>query len=260
MRHLIPLALVPALFLTACEQVDDLKDTFEGLTNTMVVEGVLLGVEPPSTGSGLDLSGSDFAQGTSIKAYLADASDPTNLGDAPVKGAVVNFVSDGNGGQLPLVDNDDGSYKANAEDDGLVYVSEQVAITADYDESVRSIGVNAPPIANVDISETHPAATPMVVNISDQSFDGLLVVVLANAGSEVAFSNVPDSIDELYDFTHGGGELVVEIDGGAFNEPGLYAVGVAGTRNAGGDDMEDVNTALSTFVAGKFIFYAVTVE
>lgn len=252
---LLPL---PVLAL-GCEQVKDIKDTVDGLTNPMVVEGVLLGVEPPDVGSGLDLTNSDFARGTAVKAYLADAGDPTQLADAPVKGAMVHFVSDSNGGQLLLQDQQDGSYTANEEDDGLEYFAEQVALTAELDGELRKISVNAPPIANATINNSHSAGNPMNVDISDQSFDGLLVVVLSSSG-EVAFSNLPETIEELYDFTHGEGELAVEIPGGAFNQPGLYAVGVAGTRNAGVDEMEEVNTALSTFVAGKFKFTAVNVD
>ncbi|MCK6505190.1 hypothetical protein L6R53_17625 [Myxococcota bacterium] len=247
------------LFALGCEQVQDIKDTVDGLTNPMVVEGVLLGVEPPDVGSGLDLTNSDFARGTSVKAYLADAGDPTQLADAPVKGAMVHFVSDSNGGQVLLQDQQDGSYSANEEDDGLEYVAEQVALTAELGGELRKISVNAPPIANAPINNSHAAGNPMNVDISDQSFDGLLVVVLSSSG-EVAFSNLPETIEELYDFTHGEGELAVEIPGGAFNQPGLYAVGVAGTRNAGVDEMEEVNTALSTFVAGKFKFTAVNVD
>lgn len=256
---LLGLLLPLPLLALGCEQVNDIKDTVNGLTNPMVVEGVLLGVEPPDVGSGLDLSNSDFASGTAVKAYLADAGDPTQLADAPVKGALVHFVSDSNGGQLLLQDQDDGSYTASEDEDGLEYVAEQVALTAELDGELRRISVSAPPIANAEINNSHSVGNPMNVDISDQAFDGLLVVVLSSSG-QVAFSNLPESIEELYDFTHGDGELTVEIPGGAFNQAGLYAVGVAGTRNAGVDDMEEVNTALSTFVAGKFKFTAVSVQ
>lgn len=165
----LSLSLGVALTGSGCEQVDDIKNTLDGLTNPMVVEGLLLGVEPPDVGSGVDLSESDFAQGTTVKAYLADAGDPTQLADAPVVGAKVDFVSDGNGGQILLQDQDDGSYVANEEEDGLSYVAEQVAITAELDGELRKISVNAPPIANVDIASSHAAGNPMAIDISDQS-------------------------------------------------------------------------------------------
>ncbi|NOY28061.1 MAG: hypothetical protein GXP62_19525 [Oligoflexia bacterium] len=256
----VSLGLVAALPISGCAQVDDIKNTVNGLTNTMVVESLLLGVEAPDTNSKLDLSGSDFAQGTTVKAFLADASDPTSLTDAPVKGAAVNFVSDGNGGQLALKDNDDGSYSANENDQGLVYVAEQVSLSADYGDTIHSISVNAPPLATVDIGANHTAGDSLTIDISDQDYDGLLVVVLSGPNVDLSFSNIPTSIDEVYNFTHGDSPLTVDIPGDTFSDAGLYAVGVAGTRNAGSDDMTQVNTVLSTFVGGQFKFYTMTVN
>lgn len=256
----VSLGLVAALSISGCAQVDDIKNTVNGLTNTMVVESLLLGIEAPDTNSKLDLSGSDFAQGTTVKAFLADASDPTSLSDAPVKGAAVNFVSDGNGGQLALKDNDDGSYSATEGDQGLVYFAEKVSLSADYGDAIHSISVDAPPLATVDLGSSHTAGAPLTIDISDQDFDGLLVVVLSGPSADLSFSNIPTSIDDIYNFTHGDSPLAVDVPGDSFSDAGLYAVGVAGTRNAGADDMTEVNTVLSTFIGGQFKFTAITVN
>ncbi len=250
--------LLPLLF--ACEQIKDIKDTVQGLTNPLVVEAIYLGVQPPDVGSGIDLSGSDFARGSTLKAFLADAADADGLDEAPLAGAELDLVSAANGGRLPLQDQGDGSYTANESEDGLAYASESVSLSTELDEKQRTIGVQAPPPADVTIADRHTAGQPMVVDISDQDFDGLLVFVMGSGGSEPRYSNMPESIQDLYEFTHGGGELRVEIPASAFPSAGVYAVGVAATRNSSADEMEEVNTALSSFVAGKARFHAVVVE
>lgn len=250
--------ILPLLF--ACEQIKDIKDTVEGLTNPLVVEAFYLGVEPPEVGSGIDLSSTTFASGSSLQVFLADAADAGELEEAPVAGAIVELVSAANGGKVPLQDKGDGSYFANESEDGIVYATESVSVTTNLDDKDRVIGVQAPPMAEVDIAETHAAGQPMMVDISDQDFDGLLVFVMASDSPEPRFTNMPETIEEIYEFTHGSAELRVEVPASAFPSAGLYIVGVAGTRNSSTDEMEEVNTALSAFVAGKARFHAVVVE
>ena len=45
--------------------LDDANETFEGLTNPLVVQGWYVGVEPPQDAD-VDLSGSDFADGAAL--------------------------------------------------------------------------------------------------------------------------------------------------------------------------------------------------
>ena len=51
----------------------------------------------------------------------------------------------------------------------------------------------------------------------------------------------------------------VVIPGAAFPESGVYAVGVAGMHVGETEDYEEVNTALSSFLAGEMSFYGVVV-
>lgn len=248
------------VLLLACTTVDDLKDKVEGLTNPLVVEALLLGVEPPDPGDGLDLSAGPYAAGSSLKVFLADAADPEGLEEAPVAGQSVELRSAASGGTVALVDQGDGSYTANQREQGLVYAVEEVALQTTVDERDRRIGLQAPPAAELDLALTHPRGEPLTIDIEGQDFDGLLVVLLGGGGAEPTYSNMPQDIRELYDFTHGGGALSVEIPGEALAESGLFALGVAGTRNADGEGMEEVNTALSSFIAGKLRFFPLLVE
>jgi hypothetical protein len=81
------------------------------------------------------------------------------------------------------------------------------------------------------------------------------VVVLDMSSGDVTWSNEPGDIGELYDFTHGESEgASVAIPASALSNATLYAVGVAGMINADPETFEDVNTALSTMMAGKLTF------
>ncbi len=250
---------VCAVALPACEQADDLKDTLDGLTNTTVVAGLHLGIEPPDS-SVIDLSQTAFSEGASTKVFIAQAESVGALDDSPVAGADVAVLSDSNGGRFTLEDHGDGTYTGKGSD-GLSYEAEDVSVSADSDAGTHRIAVGAPNVPDASIATTHAAGQAMNVNLGGQDFDGMLVVVLDLDGG-VTFSNEPSSITDLYDFAYGSSDdqLSVEIPGGAFQETGAYAVAVAGTKNSEVDDMDEVNTALSTLIAGKFRFYPVSVD
>lgn len=258
-RGLLPALLLPLPSLLACEQLDEIKDTVDGLTNPLVAVGLHLGVEPPESDV-INLEATPFASGASVRVLLADASDPSELDDTPVKGASVGLVSDSNGGRFDLEDQGDGSYTAKG-DDGLSYAAEAVRVAVTLDDGDHAIGVAAPAAPQAGVAETHAQGQPMAIDISDQDYDGALVIVMDLDGG-VTWSNQPDTATEIYEFTHGSSDELtqVEIPAQAFATTGLYTVAVAGTRNSTTDDMEEVNTAVSTLVAGKFRFYPVDVE
>ncbi|MCB9777942.1 MAG: hypothetical protein H6742_05215 [Alphaproteobacteria bacterium] len=253
---LFPLVVVG----TSCEQIGDIKDTVTGLTNPMVVEAIYLGVLPPDAGV-LDLSKSEFVDGESVTVYVADAASVADIDSSPVTGADVALVSDGNGGRFPLEEVSDGKYTAKGRD-GLVYSAEDVAIAIDLDgdDATHRISVQAPPPADAGIAETHVQGEALTVDISGQGYDSLLIVVIEPASGEISWTNRPETIQELYDLTRSSDvdDLIVEIPGSAFPDAALYAVGVAGLDAAAVDDMEDVNTGLSTLLAGEWRFYPVS--
>jgi hypothetical protein len=117
--------------------------------------------------------------------------------------------------------------------------------------------VTAPPPPDADLPTAHSAGQPLSVDLAGQGFDSVLVVVLDAASLELSYSNEPADIQELYEFGHGGTGDSVEIPGDAFPGDSLYAVGVAGLVTADAADLDEVNTALSSMLAGKFRFYPV---
>ena len=244
--------------LAACQQIEDIKDKASGLVNPLVVEGLYLGVAEPESDE-IDLSSTDFANGAVIQVFLADAASVTDIEDAPVEGATVRLRSDANGPQI-LNDEGSGRYAADA-GDGLDYrASDGISLVVDLTDGEASLDLTAPPAADVDIDETHSANSAMVVDLEGQGFDSALVVVFEASSGDVTFSNRPESVKEIYDFSHGGdGEsLIIELPATAFPDQTIYAVGVAGLVSATADEMVDVNTGLSTFMAGKMKFYPVS--
>lgn len=257
--EIIPFLAITSLALaTGCQQLEEIQDTIDGATSRFVVEGVLLGVEPPDDETvALALEETDFGEGARLTVFLADAADVTSIEDAPITGVDLVALSDASGGQVSVNEEGGGEYGASGED-GLVYGDgEEVLLKADFEDQDRRLTVQAPVAPEPGLERTHTAGEPLEVDLSAGAFDAALVVVIDTASSEIVFSNEPSDIQELYDFSHGEGELVVEVPGAALTDETVYAVGVAGMVNADADDLENVNTVLSTFLAGKFTFTAV---
>lgn len=253
MRHLLLAGVV--LAQSGCEQIADLKDDVQGLTEPLVVEGLYLGVAPPDSDQ-VDLSGTDFAKTAAATVFLADATSIDQLEEAPVEGASVAVRSDA-GGSVTLADDGGGKYSATS-DDGLTYAGgERFTLSIERDTTHR-LSIVAPPDPDADLPAEHTAGQDLIVDLDGQGYDSALVVVLDGQSGDVTFSNEPEGLEEIYRLSRGDGATRVVIPGSAFAGPSVYAVGVAGLNAASGDDYEELNTGLSTFLAGKFRFYAVS--
>lgn len=240
------------ILLLACAAIEDLKNKVDGLTNPLVMEALFLGVEPPDSDQ-IDLSGTDFEQGATVTVLLADAGSVADLSNAPVSGAIVEFRSQATG-IVQLSDEGDGKYAA-ASGDGLSYTQGAevtLGVEMDGDPAARLV---APAEIADRIPATHTKGESLAVSTGDTELAGLLVVVLDGSNGEVTFDNSPNTIEELYEFTHGGAALAVEVPGSAFSRETVYAVGVAGLNLTTADDLTEMNTALSAFIAGKLKFY-----
>jgi hypothetical protein len=262
MRTAEAVILLGTIGLAGCDKLIEIQDTVEGITERFVVEGIYLGVEQPDD---VDLSETAFA-GARLTAFLADASQISEIEQAPIESTALILMSPGNGGSVPMVDAGGGKYELTR-DDGLEYVSgEEISLTSTYGDMDRSISVDVPPAAALDIDPEHSTGTPMAVDLSGQGFDAALAVVIDVETGEVTWSNEPGDISALYDMTHpdgivlGGSEttsddtLVIEIPAKAFPNESYYIVGVAGMVVSDPGTFENVNTALSTVMAGKLRF------
>lgn len=250
-KHLAPALLLP--LLVGCE---DLNEKLSDYTNPTVVQGLVLGVAQPDFD--FDLSGTEFDKGTAAVVFLANAANADEIEEAPITGATVSMLSDSTG-KLKMKDEGSGQYSLTG-DDGLEYtVGEDLDLNIVHADGTSGASVTAPAAANADIPETHTRGTALTVDLTGQSFNSVLIAVFDASSGDVTFSNQPEGIKEIYEFTHGGsGSLAVEIPASAFPGQSVYAVGVAGLKNAGEDDYTEANTLLSTYLAGKMKFWPVS--
>ena len=259
--------MVSLLAVTGCGAIADFKSTVEGLTERFVIEGLYLGSAPFA--EDIDLSATGFDEAKAV-VFLADASQISEIDQAPLSGLEPELFA-GSGGVV-LEEGVAGKYSLSGED-GLVYGDNQaVTLEVTYGEELRAAEVYAPAAADLDAVPTlHAAGASMTVDLSGQGFTAALVVVMDADSSEVTHSNEPQDIEALYELTHPDGiglgdeedtddTVIVEIPSEAFPEEGIYVIGIAGLETSGPDDLSGINTALSTFVAGKFRFVKVCTD
>jgi hypothetical protein len=260
--HILEILMLFAalLLLPGCDLLEDARDELTDLTNPLVGQAMVIGIaEPENELVAAALENTDWNMGVFAQVFLADATSADDLSKAPVGGATVNIVVGGNEA-IRLVENESGSYSASNED-GLVY-----QVGADVEVSVKMEGGPAmmdgqlPQAPDVELPAQQNKGAKMVVNLSGGNFNAVLGVVFDAETSEVVWSNEPTTPEELYDFGHSN-EFVtsLEIPGVTFSKAGIYAVGIAGLVNGEADEFDNVNTLLSSFMAGKMSIGAVTV-
>jgi hypothetical protein len=252
---MLSLAIVASL-LTGCAQLEDIQETLEGLTEPLVIEAFLLGAVPPESDL-IDLSDTAFADGTSLKVFLADATSIDDLEAGALDGATIELISDSLGA-LELVSETGGLYTANGNDGLEYYAGEDYTVNITNADAAHRVVVSAPHPVDIEVPAQHSAGERLLIDLTAYDYDAVLVAVLNVQTGELTYSNEPEGIQEMYDFTHTGSEVKRhEIPGVAFSGASVYAVGVAGMRNAGVDDYSDMNTGLSSFMVGQMRFYAV---
>lgn len=250
------------LALTGCDllasgqdQIDDLQDTLDGLTNPLVVQGIVLGVAEPES-SEIDLSKTDFSKGTVVTVFTADAASVNEIENAPVTGASIS-IKVGQQGAVDLEEVGGGAYKAAGEE--VSYNASALAeLSVGIGDSAAGAQVILPPAANASVPEQHDGS-PMLIDLSSQEYDQVLVVVFDVGSGQVTFSNEPRDVMELYEFsTADDAGAGLTIPASAFPDESIYAVGVAGLVKGDSVNFSSMNTALSSLQAGKLKFYPVS--
>jgi hypothetical protein len=240
--------------LAACES---LEETYNDITASLVAEGIVLGVEAPRDDR-IDLSNTEYSEGTAITMFLADAESADALEEAPVEGAQVSVRGD-QLGNVPMAEAGGGLY--NILPDGtVVYVDNATwTIAATVGETQGTSAVTLPPPAALTIAEQHAQGQPIVLNFTGMGFTSVLVAVLDVQSGQTTFSNQPEDIKAVYDMTHGTTEVTqFEVPGTAFSGQSLYALGVAGMTHTDGADLDGFNSLLSAVMAGKMRIYPVS--
>lgn len=251
--------LLPVVLLAGCDLAlfEDELDKASGYLESLVMEGVLLGVAPVESDQ-IDLSGTDYAQGVALSVFLADAASADQLEEAVLTGATVKYKVGGT--TSPVPESGEGLYRATS-DDGIAYsVGADFIVNVTAGDLEAAVAMKAPGPADLTIPAQHAAGDNLLVDLSGYDYDSVLAVVLDTLSGEVTWSNQPEDITAIYDFTHGGGVNRLEIPARAFGdaEGSVYAVGIAGMQVAGEEDFNEMNTALSSMMAGQMKFYPVT--
>lgn len=244
------------LSLLGCDLFQKAGDKVSGVLNPTVGQGVILSVAPPDDPT-LDeiASGGALELGTTVTLFLADAKSVTDLENAPIADATVTL------------DHRDGAAQADPQGGGAYVIgpakglnyapNDTWTITVDRPgaKNLSLIAMTLPPVAVADVPSQHSVNTPLVIDLSGQPFNSALIIVLDGQGG-VTWSNEPQSIKEVYDFTRSTSTVgPVEIPASAFPDASIYAVGVAGMVNTNADDLTSMNTALSSMMAGQLKLY-----
>jgi hypothetical protein len=245
-----------ASLMSGCGQLEDVKETLEGLTDPLVVEAILIGaVEPES--ELIDLSETDFADGATIKVFVADATSLDDLESGAMDGVSVDLKS-ASLGNLPLSAVGGGLYTANGQDGLEYFAGEEYLISVTNGDTQHKVAVAAPHPVDIQLPQQHSVGDNLLIDLTDYEYDTVLVAVLDVQSGELTYSNEPEGIEAMYEATHSGGNVKRhEIPGSAFDVPSVYAVGVAGMRNAVAEDYTEMNTGLSSYLVGQMRFYPV---
>jgi hypothetical protein len=232
-------------------------DKIEGLTNPLVAEALVLGIEEPSTPE-LDPGAAGLEPGVGATVFLADAKQVDDLEEAPITGADVVYSD--SAGTFSMEEDDFGEYRVSSVDEqDFEYVADGDAeVRATVDGEDHAMTVRKPGPIDLAVPLQHPAGQPLVLDGSGADIDNLLVVVFRADTGEVVFSNRPTSVRDYYDLGHSSGEVTVEVDGEALSGETLYGVGAAGLTNGDESEFEGVNTLLSAIMAGEMRFYPLT--
>jgi hypothetical protein len=250
--------------LVGCDAFNKAKNTIDGLLDPVVVEGIVLAIEPPENAELSELLGnSDYQAGTTVTVFMADAREVDEIENAPISGAAVTVS--GPGVDASVAEIEAGVYLLTPVDDDVPYTSgdtwELHVVRTSGDQTATSTARLALPVDadfTSSIPQQHQPDTAIELDFTGLGFDAALVVVFDQEG-EVTYSNEPNDVREVYEFTHGGQELgVITLPATAFPGEGVFAVGVAGMVNTDAADLTEMNTALSTVMMGKMRLYGVS--
>ncbi len=252
-----------ALWLLGCEAIDNAKDAVDGATETTVIQASILSVqEPQDENLQALIQATAFSPGTTAAAFVADASSPTEMENSPVTGAAVDVEG------VALDEKEDGAY-AFTPDRGPRYAAgSSWVLTVDRgdDEGERTAVVALPAPAADALNATgiggsveHTANTALMVDLTGRGYASSIIAVIGPDG-DLAYSNNPESLADLYDAMQSDEAGVFEIPASAFAETGLYAVGIAGLQHTTAEDLDGFNTVISKVRAGEMVFWPVNVE
>lgn len=241
--------MVTLLVLVGCDRLDAAGEVVDGLGDTTVAQGILLGADlPPFVELPDD---ADFYTAMS-KVFLAEVTDASDMADSPVSGARVKYTSPATGG-LSFSESGPGEYRLYSYD-GLEYEPGQVAtVLFDVGGEPGSVRVTTPSAPEFEVPESHPAQSPLRLKLPDSEFAHLVAAVYDIDHDILTWDNLPADVEEAFELNAESTEVLTEltIPGDAFLRKSNYLVGVAGLEVGDTEEFEGVNRSLSTFAAGQ---------
>lgn len=253
MKHAIALLMLLAS-LTGCES---LYDTYV----PVAVEFMIFQVEH-SIDSEIAFD-PIYADGhISVRAYLSEADQESEIGVLPAEGAIVLLWGKAMG-IMELVDQGGGLYYLdNIENPDLRYDDKhEYELSVVYSGKEHKSWVWLPESPWTDVSDTHTANQAMNVHLDPEDFDNAMALSIAADGS-VLFDDSPTNLDELMEFTSHSGVGSYTIPAEAFPQSGAYqAVGVGGLRvSRGEENYEDYKHDICRMAAGSVELALVEIE
>jgi hypothetical protein len=210
-----------------------------------------------SPGEGVDLSATDWADGSTASAFLADAGSLDEMEDSPIDDAEVAMELDGE--PVDMISDSPGSFSVTSAE-GLGWNEGTVATLIVERDGDHFLALVTPAAPDSELPETWARGEALPIEVTGDDYDNAVVTAIRLEDGETVYDSLPTDIVELYRFTHSAGSLSVEVPGSALTEPGPYLIGVTGLVNADPDTYEEVNLALSAMTAGAMRFYPVMVE
>jgi hypothetical protein len=241
------------------EDVDGVVDDIEGLTNPLLAQAIVLGVEEPSAPELQPLIDAGvLVPGTGVSLFLADAASADQIEESLVSGAAV--VLDTPSVNASVDETEEGVYTVDPVTGQLTYVDDQSwTLFVDIgDGEPHTMRVALPPAVDLDPPQLHDAGLPLDLDLTGQGYASTLIVVTDVATGDTTYTTQPESAEEVYEITSAA-ELVaiVTVPASAFPRPGTYALGVAGMTKNVDDDIEGMNTLLSGGMAGKMRIFPI---
>ncbi len=235
--------------LGGCGRIDDAAATL----NPVVVQGLYLGLDLPSSLLSLangDENNGTFAYSAICKVFLAYLS--AGGGDSPVDGADVRFDSRASG-RIDLREESEGKYIGDATD-GLEYVpGESAELKVQLDGGDGEVDGRTPDAPEeIELPESVAKGSRFQVHLPGGGYDNMIVALYHLDSGKVSWENLPTDFEGLYEFTRPDEAVdTVTVPSEAVERSGSYVVGVAGMVIGEVEGFDGVNTALSTFMAGR---------
>jgi len=255
------------LSISGCDALQSKINEIENLANEFVAIGFYLGVEEIDTPLIDDATLALLDDLTSVELFLATAASSQDLNSNPVSRADVTLNSPLNG-VLPVEENNPGQYSTNTST-GLLYDESEVALfEIEHTGIDHAISVNVPAEPSFTLNASHNQNEDLDISFSNQAYENALAFVVNVQTGEVTYDNRPTTPMEMYELTHPQGILLNEVEpdtdsinipGSAFGTDGIYVIGVAGIISSKASQMNNINTAISGLIAGKFNIEAICI-